>query len=184
MCTPPPLALHGRAEVLTRPAGIKRAVQARMSDAAGMMCQADQIAAALQEAQQLWQAIRDQGVAFDATTFGVTHALQWRQNALASQAILCALNFYVAKGGGSRGARVICDSTGECVPSTRQGPLEAYRFRRERVQDKDEQIVVKWDGSAMSITTRPPRALLQQERPFFERNWPHYLTGAIYRETI
>ncbi len=167
-----------------QPAGIKRAVQARMSDAAGMMCQAKQIAAALGEAQQLWQAIRDQGIACDATSFGATHALQWRHNALASHAILCALNFYVAKGGGSRGARVICDSTGECVPSTRQGPLEAYRFRRERAEDKEEQIVVKWDGSAMSIATRQPRELLQQERPFFERNWPNYLTGAIYRETI
>jgi len=167
-----------------KPAGIKRVVQARMSDSAGMICKADHIASALREAQQLSQAIRDQGVAFDATTFGVTHALQWRQNALASEAILLALNFYVSKGGGSRGARVICDSTGECVPTTSKGPLEAYRFRMERAQDKDEQIVVKWDGSDMSIATRQPRELLQKERPFFERNWPHYLTGAIYRETI
>lgn len=167
-----------------KPAGIKRVVQARMSDSAGMICKADHIASALREAQQLSQAIRDQGVAFDATTFGVTHALQWRQNALASEAILFALNFYVSKGGGSRGARVICDSTGECVPTTSKGALEAYRFRMERAQDKDEQIVVKWDGSDMTIATRQPRELLQKERPFFERNWPHYLTGAIYRETI
>jgi len=167
-----------------KPADIKRAVQSRMSDSAGMICRADTIASALHEAQQLALAIREQGVAGDATTFGVTHALQWRQNALASEAILFALNYYVAKGGGSRGARVICDSTGECVPTTSKGPLEAYRFRRERAQDKDEQIVVKWGGSAMSIATRAPRALLQKERPFFERNWPHYLNGTIYRETI
>jgi hypothetical protein len=130
------------------------------------------------------QDIREQGVAFDATTFGVTHALQWRHNALASEAILSALDFYVAKGGGSRGARVICDSTGECVPSTSKGQLEAYRFRMERTEDKEEQIVVKWDGSMMAIATRKPRGFLQTERPFFERNWPHYLTGAIYQETI
>ena len=169
---------------LFKPSVIKRAVQARMSDSAGMICRADHIASALRDARQLTQGIREQGVAFDATTFGVTHALQWRHNALASEAILSALDFYVAKGGGSRGARVICDSTGECVPITSKGPLEAFRFRMERAVDKDEQIVVKWDGSMMSIVTRKPRALLQTERPFFERNWPHYLTGAIYRETI
>ena len=167
-----------------KPAAIKRAVQTRMSDSAGMICRADHIAAALREARLLSQDIREQGVAYDSTTFGVTHALQWRHNALASEAILSALDFYVAKGGGSRGARVICDSTGECVPTTSKGPLEAYRFRMERAEDKGEQIVVKWDDSKMVISTRKPREFQQTERPFFERNWPHYLTGAIYRETF
>jgi succinate dehydrogenase / fumarate reductase flavoprotein subunit len=164
--------------------GIKREVQARMSDSAGMICRAEHIASALRDARQLTRSIGDHGVSFDATTFGVTHALQWRQNALASEAILSALDFYVSKGGGSRGARVVCDSTGDCVPTTRKGPLEAYRFRMERAQDKDEQIVVKWAGSEMSIATRKPREFLQKERPFFERNWPHFLTGSIYRIDI
>ncbi len=160
---------------------IKREVQARMSDSAGMICRADKITLALREAQQLTRAIHDHGVSFDATAFGVTHALQWRQNALASEAILSALDFYVSKGGGSRGARAICDITGECVPTTSKGPLEEYRFRMERAEDKEEQIVVKWVGSEMSITTCKPRELLQKERPFFERHWPQFLTGSIYR---
>jgi succinate dehydrogenase/fumarate reductase flavoprotein subunit len=165
-------------------AAIKRAVQARMSDAAGMICRPNEISIALSDAQQLTRAVRKQGVAFEATTFGATHALQWRHNALASEAILYALDFYVIRGGGSRGARVICDSTGPCVPNTAKGPLEAYRFRMERPEDKNEQIVVRMIGAAMSVSTEKPRELLQAERPFFELNWPHYLTGAIYRETI
>ena len=167
-----------------KPSAIKREVQARMSDFAGMICKADHIASALQDAKKLTQSIRERGVSFDATTFGVTHALQWRQNALASEAILSALNFYVSKGGGSRGARVICDAAGECVPVTSKGPLEDYRFRMERTEDKSEQIVVKWTGAEMIMSTRQPREFQQTERPFFERNWPHYLTGAIYSETI
>lgn len=167
-----------------KPSAIKREIQARMSDFAGMICKADHIASALQDAKKLTQSIRARGVSFDATTFGVTHALQWRQNALASEAILSALNFYVSKGGGSRGARVICDAAGECVPATSKGPLEDYRFRMERTDDKSEQIVVKWTGTEMTMSTRQPREFQQTERPFFERNWPHYLTGAIYRETI
>jgi succinate dehydrogenase / fumarate reductase, flavoprotein subunit len=167
-----------------KPSSIKREVQARMSDSAGMICRADHIAPALSKAQQLMHAIRDQGVAFNSTTFGVTHALQWRQNALASEAILAALHYYVSRGGGSRGARVICDIAGECVPNTSKGPMEEFRFRMEKAEDKQEQIVVRWTGSEMKIATRKPRELLQKERPFFERNWPHYLTGAIYREDI
>ena len=167
-----------------KPSGIKREVQARMSDFAGMICKADRISSALQDAKKLTKSIRERGVSFDDTTFGVTHALQWRQNALASEAILSALDFYVEKGGGSRGSRVICDTVGECVPATSKGPLESYRFRMERAEDKNEQIVVKWTGSEMSIATRQPREFRQTERPFFERNWPHYLNNAIYSETI
>lgn len=167
-----------------KPSSIKREIQARMSDSAGMICNAEKIASALGEARQLSRTIRESGVAFDNTTFGVAHALQWRQNAVASEAILESLNFYVAKGGGSRGARAICDAKGDCVPTTSKGTLESYRFRKERIEDKDEQIVIKVLGSEIILSTRQPRALLQVERPFFELNWPHYLTGAIYQETI
>jgi len=167
-----------------KPAAIKREVQARMSDFAGMICRVDQIERALHEAKQLTQSIRERGISYDSTTFGVTHALQWRQNALASEAILSALHFYVSKGGGSRGARVICDAAGECVPQARKVPLEAYRFRREKDADKNQQILVRWTGSDMRVSTRKPRDFSRTERPFFERNWPHYLMGAIYRETI
>lgn len=163
---------------------IKRAVQARMSDAAGMMCRPHAIATALREAQLLTRAIRAQGVAFEASAFGATHALQWYHNALASEAILYALDFYVTRGGGSRGARVICDSSGAGVPMTAKGPLEAYRFRTERPEDRNEHIVVRMRGAAMSVSTSKPREFVQTERPFFERHWPHYLTDAIYRETI
>ena len=149
-----------------------------------MICRPHEISSALHEAQQLTRAVRAQGVAFESTTFGAAHALQWRHNVLASEAILYALDFYVTRGGGSRGARAICDSNGACVPTTAKGPLEAYRFRMERPEDKNEQIVVRMMGAAMSVSTSKPREFLQTERPFFERNWPHYLTDAIYRETI
>ena len=100
--------------------------------------------------------------------------------ALASEAVLTALAFYVLRGGGSRGARVICDAAGSCVPKARTGPLQAYRFRPERAQDAREQIRVRRDGAGFAVTTTPLRARPGGERPFFEANWPDYLTGAIY----
>lgn len=173
-----------KAESGLKASAIKREIQNRMSDCAGMICRPDQIKSALEDAKRLTKRIQTEGVSFDATTFGVTHALQWRQNALASEAILTALDFYVSNGGGSRGARVICDQAGDKVPETVNGPLEEFRFRMEQVKDKDEQIVIKWAGEESIVTIKPPRAFLQSERPFFERNWPHYLMGSIYQDLI
>jgi succinate dehydrogenase / fumarate reductase, flavoprotein subunit len=163
---------------------IKREIQARMSDSAGMICTADDIKTALKEARNLTKTLQECGVAYDDTTFGVTHALQWCHNALASEVILTALDYYVSNGGGSRGARAICDTAGDGVPVTVKGALEEFRFRTEQVKDKEEQIVIQWTGDEPVVSIKPARALLQTERPFFERNWPHYLMGSIYRDLI
>ena len=100
--------------------------------------------------------------------------------ALASEAVLSALDYFIQNGGGSRGARAICDSAGESLPLTRSGPLEEYRFRKERDDHKDEQIVVKLDGNEMKISTRPNRKFDESAKSFFERDWPAWLTGGIF----
>ena len=67
-------------------------------------------------------------------------ALQWQQMALASEAVLDALDHFIRHGGGSRGARAIRDPDGEALPlTTSSGPLEDYRFRAERDVDRAEQ---------------------------------------------
>ncbi|MNL85493.1 hypothetical protein D3C87_2138210 [compost metagenome] len=58
--------------------------------------------------------------------------------------------------------------------------LEEFRFRKERAEHKAEQIVVRFDGSAMQVTTRPNRFLDETQKSFFERDWPDWLTGRIY----
>lgn len=161
---------------------IRAEIQARMSDHAGLLCRVSEISAAYSQAQGLNDAIRSQGIALDGKAFDVVHALQWRHNALASEAILAALDFYVNRGGGSRGARAICDRDGDQVPMTRNGPLEDYRFISERAQDREEQIRVKIVGSRCVTSTSELHMFEIQERPFFERNWPDYLTGTIYRD--
>jgi succinate dehydrogenase / fumarate reductase, flavoprotein subunit len=156
-------------------------IQPRMSDGAGMICDVAQIRDALAGARRLNAAIAAQGVAADGAAEAL-RAVQWRHMALASEAVLTALAFYVERGGGSRGARVICDPAGACVPKTRTGPLQAYRFRPERAGDAREQIHVRRDGSTFAVSTAQLRAKPGGERPFFEANWPDYLTGAIYGE--
>src|SRR5271157_4393152 len=109
-------------------------------------------------------------------------ALQWRQTALLSEAVLTALAFYIARGGGSRGAPAICAPEGDRVPEARIGALEDVRFVSERAEDRAEQIHVQFDSGAFVCTARSIRRRDRDDKPFFERDWPDFLTGAIYEE--
>jgi succinate dehydrogenase/fumarate reductase flavoprotein subunit len=162
---------------------IRDAVQARMSDAAGILCDAEAVRSALTEARALNATIRAQGIAYGRPS-EAARAVQWQQMALASEAVLTALDRYVAGGGGSRGARAILDPDGEGLPMSAHGPLEDVRFRRERPEDRDRQIVVRLRDGAFTLAERPNRAMGQSGRPFFERDWPTWLTGAIYDRTV
>ena len=83
---------------------------------------------------------------------------------------------------GASAARGLADDpAGGRVPEGRSGPLDAYRFREESAGDRDEQITLSLSGDAFAVTTRPNRALDEHRRVFFERDWPAWLTGAIYR---
>ncbi len=158
---------------------VRDAIQARMSDHAGIFCTPAAVAAALQEARALNAAIRTHGIA-PARPSEATRAIQWQQMALASEGVLTALLHYIQSGGGSRGARAILDAAGDSTPQDASGPMEHLRFRKERDGDKTSQIMVSLADNAFHITTRESRNLDPDAKPFFERDWPAWLTGAIY----
>ena len=158
---------------------VRASVQGRMSDRAGMICDAESVGEALAEARALNADIRAQGIAYGRPAEAV-RALQWQQMALASEGVLAALDHFIRRGGGSRGARAIRDPAGESLPLTAEGPLEPYRFRMERDADRAEQIVVRLYGGAVRVETRPNRTFDEGARSFFERDWPDWLTGRIF----
>jgi succinate dehydrogenase / fumarate reductase flavoprotein subunit len=158
---------------------VKDEVQARMSDHAGILCTPENVASALRAAVTLNQTIRDTGISF-MRGGEIARVLQWQQMALASQAVLAALDHYISQGGGSRGARAICDPAGEATPMARSGPLQDVRFRKERDQDKGEQILVRLVGDDMQVFSRRNRSFDETAKPFFERDWPAWLTGAVF----
>lgn len=159
---------------------VRDEVQARMSDTAGIFCTPDKVASALTEARALNVAIGKCGIAAKKKS-DVGRALQWQQQALASEAVLAALNFYIANGGGSRGARAICDPDGDAVPMCRNGPLSGFRFRSETAHDQSTQILVRQVKGEITVSTRSNRGLEGKVTPSFERDWPAWLTGAIYQ---
>jgi succinate dehydrogenase/fumarate reductase flavoprotein subunit len=159
--------------------GVRESVQARMSDHAGMICDGENVAEALAQARVLNAEIRAEGIA-PGRASEVGRALQWRQMALASEAVLAALDHFIGAGGGSRGARAIRSASGAAVPYVKAGALEDFRFRVEREADRAEQILVRWEGAAFHVTTRPNRAFDEIATSFFERDWPDWLTSRIY----
>lgn len=158
---------------------VREEVQARMSDKAGILCTRSEVASAHAEARDLNDAIRRQGISYGRPG-EAGRALQWQQMALASEAVLAALRHYIDEGGGSRGARAICDAEGDALPEARTGPLTAYRFRTETARDRDEQIIVRLDEGEVRVSRRPNRHFDETRKSFFERDWPAWLTGAIY----
>ncbi|MBX4893707.1 FAD-dependent oxidoreductase [Rhizobium bangladeshense] len=158
---------------------VRSAVQARMSEKAGIICDQGSVRQALIEARELNTQIRANGLAYGRAAEAV-RGVQWRHMALASEAVLGALDFFIARGGGSRGARAVCDAEGEFLPLASAGPLEDYRFRSESEAHRKEQIVVLLEGDEIRVSTRPNRNLDESVRSFFERDWPAWLTGRIY----
>jgi succinate dehydrogenase/fumarate reductase flavoprotein subunit len=160
---------------------VRREIQERMSDAAGFICRAEDVAGALGGATALNDAIRARGIAIASAT-RAAEALLWRQMALTSEAVLTALHHYVAHGGGSRGARALCSPSGTEVPLARLGALEQYRFRPERGADRHVQIRVRYLDRRFVAREVALRELDGLEGICFEKDWARYLTGAIYRD--
>ena len=100
--------------------------------------------------------------------------------ALASEAVLTTLDAYLSRGGGSRGARAVCDPHGSDVPLTRAGPLEAFRFRAERHQDRTDKIAIRFEHGGFACSFQPVRRDDHSRAATFERDWAEFLTGAIY----
>jgi succinate dehydrogenase / fumarate reductase, flavoprotein subunit len=158
---------------------LKTEIQARMSDHAGIVCNAGDVKKALAGARALNDSIRRHGVACEGA-YEAARSLQWRQMAIASETVLAALAFYIGRGGGSRGARAVCSAEGDCIPLARTGPLGDFRFLPERAEDRTEQILIRLDEGRFLIRTRGVRARDREHRPFFERDWPDFLTGTIF----
>jgi succinate dehydrogenase/fumarate reductase flavoprotein subunit len=163
------------------PRDIEREVQARMSDFAGVVCTRDGVRAALEGARALNARIRAEGARLTRPD-QATKAVQWRQMALASEAVLTALDAYVASGGGSRGARVLCDPAGAATPQTRLGPLSDYRFVPERKEDRGRQIAVRRAGEGFACVPRPIRRRDRAAKAYFERDWATFLSGEVFRK--
>lgn len=91
-----------------------------MSDHAGFICHADKVRRATRDALLLNEFVQRHGLAIKHVG-EVAELFMWRHMALTSAAVLTQLTHYIDAGGGSRGARIVIDPQGKCLPQTRRG---------------------------------------------------------------
>ncbi|EDY0584368.1 FAD-binding protein, partial [Salmonella enterica subsp. enterica] len=95
-------ALHNAAG---RPlSSLREEIQARMSDYAGFICHVENIRQAAQDARNLLASLSHDALSIQHLA-EIPGLFMWRQQTLASAAILTTLEEFIAAGGGSRGAR-------------------------------------------------------------------------------
>ena len=153
-----------------------------MSDHAGFICSATACALRSKARARSTRASAAKGVARAAPT-EAARAVQWRQMALASEAVLTALDAYIGAGGGSRGARVTVRSSrlGDAADTARAARATIASVP-ERKEDRGRQIVVRRDGDGFACATRPIRRRDRAAKAYFERDWGTFLSGAVFRD--
>ena len=157
-------------------------IQNRMSDYAGFLCSAGDISFARNDAEALRQQVYADGLSIDHPA-QISELFMWRHLTLTSAAVLTMLDRYVSEGGGSRGARIILDKAGSCVPQIREGAFEEWRFRPEREQDKHYKLTINYGDARFVINKKPLRPMIDTQNIYFEKNWPDFLSGKIFSES-
>ncbi|ENL8208037.1 FAD-binding protein [Salmonella enterica] len=172
-------ALHNAAG---RPlSSLREEIQSRMSDYAGFICHVENIRQAAQDARNLLASLSHDALSIQHLA-EIPGLFMWRQQTLASAAILTMLEEFIAAGGGSRGARIILDPQGSCLPLTRHGPFSQWRFRPEREEDKNTKLTIHYQEKKFIFNQKPLRNLPDLKDNYFEKNWPDFLCGKIYRK--
>nr|EIE9979789.1 FAD-binding protein [Salmonella enterica] len=159
-------ALHNAAG---RPlSSLREEIQARMSDYAGFICHVENIRQAAQDARNLLASLSHDALSIQHLA-EIPGLFMWRQQTLASAAILTMLEEFIAAGGGSRGARIILDPQGSCLPLTRHGPFSQWRFRPEREEDKNTKLTIHYQEKKFIFNQKPLRNLPDLKDNYFEK---------------
>ncbi|MFA4943718.1 MAG: FAD-binding protein [Lentisphaeria bacterium] len=158
-------------------AAVRPQIQERMSRAAAFVRAAPVVEQALQEAKDLFAAIRARGIRCpDRKT--LLRALEDRHLALTSIAFLEALRHYIAHGGGSRGGYMILDAAGSLWVESQRGRELPHRpenlaLRREILEIRQR------DAAPGEFSVRPvPVRPLPRDESWFETVWAEFQAAA------
>ena len=160
---------------------VKEKIQARMSDYAGFICHADKVRHATRDALLLSEFVQQHGLTINHAG-EIAELFMWRHMALTSAAVLTQLTHYIDAGGGSRGARMVIDPQGKCLPQTRRGAKEEWRFRSERAEDKNHRLTIQYSQGSFITEVKSLRMQPCINGIYFEKNWPDFLNGEIYTQ--
>lgn len=75
---------------------------------------------------------------------------------------------------------MIIDPQGECLPQTRQGTIEHWRFRLEKNHEKELRTTIQLNNGDFVVTKKKVRQKSNLKNNYFEKKWPNFLLGDIY----
>lgn len=162
---------------------IKTTIQNRMSDYAGFKCNAIDVNKQTDEANKLNKQIHEVGIKIEKHS-EIAELFLWKQMALTSAAILNMLNDYIKTGGGSRGARIILDENGSDIPKGNNILLTEWRFKPERVEDRNKKYLIRWQNNTFISWQRNIKKLPNIDLIFFEKDWVNYLNKNIFNKNF
>lgn len=151
-------------------------VQAQMSDHIGFICHYP----ATLDAQNTLRSLSQQAMYIENPA-QIASYFHWKQNTLAAAAIATALVDYMEKGGISRGARLICDKSGQLVPVAANQPLEQFRHQGGHDPLANYKQLIQYKGEEFTVQWRTVLPLEDVSHIYFEKNWPDFLNSDIYK---
>lgn len=151
----------------------KAKVQEILSDYCGFICNKEGIAYAKEVLKQLQNALEEQGLR-NFTSF--EDVLLWRTLIYEARAIASSMDFYLKQGGGSRGARIVCDKNSSLKPVAKAVDLSEFSLLEERAADKDWIITSKFEDGDFKTSQRAVRQDLDINNSSFEAQWNEFLT--------
>jgi len=156
---------------------VRSEIQERMTRSGAFIRSADGVREALADAKRLRARIAREGMRV-GSVWEIRRAAQNEHLCLTHVAFLEAMNAYISAGGGSRGACVILDPTGD-----RRIPLpggEELCFRSENVEMRNEILEVRLnERGAFEVTAVPVRPLPEDDS-WYETTWAQWRDNRIF----
>jgi len=157
-------------------AEVRREIQQRMTEHAAFVRTPEGVRRALADAQKLARRVKA-GMRADGVE-ELPQAVQNHHLCLTHVAFLTALSDLLERGGGSRGAYVVVDRTGNSVMETVKGPRLPHR--PENVAMRQEIIEVRLKpGGGFEAWPTPVRPLPEDES-WYETTWQEWREKRIY----
>ena len=157
---------------------VKRGLQRRMSQYAGMVRSLPGIGEALNAARAEWKAVRENGL--KQGKGGFVEALEVRELALAQLGFLEAIRGLLERGSGSRGSHLVTDPSG-ALPHPDLGG--EWKFIPENLDLRDEILGVSYDATADAFVAHVSRPNpLPGGEFWFENTWAEYRSASIFQK--
>lgn len=158
------------------PADIRSATQGQMDAAAGIMRRPAEVADARRAMAERYRRLveGEQRVA-EAALLPI--AYQNEHLAMTSLAVLSTIEDIIKRGGGSRGAYMVIDRSGDRLVETRTGTRLPHRS--ENLAMRSEVAEARFDGVDFRIEPTPVRPLPDDDS-WYETTWHRWRAGEVY----